>query len=84
MHAAFLNALQECLPHLSRETLCCRLNFLMGAITHGLRIPGPLRAHSKGRCDPEDMEMLFAQILPFAAGGFSAPEPELQKQRNKS
>ena len=83
MHTAFLNALQECLPYLSRETLCWRLNFLMGAITHGLRIPGPLRAYSKGRCDPEDMEMLFAQIIPLAAGGFSAPEPELQKQRNE-
>ncbi len=82
LHTAFLHALQHCLPSLSRETLCWRLNFLMGAITHGLRIPGPLRAYSKGRCNPEDMEMLFAQILPFVAGGFSAPEPELQKQRN--
>jgi len=83
MHTAFLNALQDCLPCLSRETLCWRLNFLMGSITHGLRIPGPLRAYSKGRCDPEDMEMLFAQILPFAVSGFNAPEPEFQRQRNK-
>jgi len=83
LHIAFLKALQDCLPCLSRETLCWRLNFLMGSITHGLRIPGPLRAYSKGRCDPEDTEMLFAQILPFAVCGFSAPEPELQKQKNK-
>jgi AcrR family transcriptional regulator len=81
-HIAFVNALHDCLPCLSEETLYWRLNFMMGAITHGLRIPGPLRAYSKGRCDPEDMEMLFAQILPFAVDGFAAPEPELQKEKN--
>jgi AcrR family transcriptional regulator len=84
MHTAFINALQECLPSLSKETLFWRLNFVMGAITHGLRNPGPLRAYSKGKCDPEDMEMLYAQILPFAVSGFAAPEPDLQKQRNSS
>lgn len=83
MHTVFINALHDCLPHISKETIYWRLNFIMGAIAHGLRNPGPLRAYSKGRCDPEDMEMLFAQILPFARDGFAAPEPELQKQRNK-
>ena len=83
MHMAFINALHDCVPSLSRETLYWRLNFVMGAITHGLRNPEPLRAYSKGRCDPEDMEMLYAQILPFAVSGFAAPEPDLQKQRNK-
>ena len=76
MHEAYFIALQECLPSLSREALMWRLHFVMGAITFGLRNPGPLRAYSKGRCDPEDMEMLFAQVLPFAISGFSAPEPK--------
>ncbi len=75
MHTAFVNALRRCLPYLSNETLAWRLHFLMGAITFGLRIPGPLRAYSRGRCDPEDMEMLFEQVLPFAVSGFTAPEP---------
>jgi AcrR family transcriptional regulator len=76
MHTVFVNALHNCLPNLSRETLFWRLHFIMGAITFGLRNPEPLRAYSKGTCDPEDMEMLFSQILPFVVSGFSAPEPE--------
>jgi AcrR family transcriptional regulator len=80
MHTAFLNALQECLPSLSRETILWRLNFLMGAITFGLKNPGPLLAYSKGKCNPEDMEILFVQILPFAVSGFSAPEPAPQNE----
>lgn len=74
-HNAFVKVLQKCLPHLSQETLIWRLHFITGAVTFGLRIPGPLLAFSKGRCDPTDMEMLFSQILPFLVGGFSAPEP---------
>ena len=76
MHTVFVRTLQDILPHLSKDTLFWRLHFIMGAITFGLRNPGPLRAYSKGKCDPEDMEMVFAQILPFAVSGFSAPEPE--------
>lgn len=80
MHAAFVDALQQCLPGLSKETLLWRLHFLMGSITFGLRNPGPLRAYSEGKCDPEDLEMLFAQVLPFAIAGFSAPEPKVEKE----
>jgi AcrR family transcriptional regulator len=75
-HAVVLKALRGCLPYLSEETLLWRLHFITGAIAFGLRIPDPLRAYSKGRCDPADMEALFMQIFPFAASGFTAPEPE--------
>jgi len=75
MHTAFTNVLHDCLPRVSKDTLLWRLQFLMGAITFGLRIPGPLRAYSNGRCDPQNLEKLFEQIIPFAVGGFSAPEP---------
>ena len=77
-NTAFVNALKGCLPFLSKETLMWRLHFIMGAITFGLRNPGPLRAFSRGQCDPTDLETLFAQILPFAVSGFSAPAPEIQ------
>jgi AcrR family transcriptional regulator len=75
-HDVFVDALRNRLPHLTRETLLWRLHFIMGAITFGLRVPGPLRAFSKGRCDPNDLEMLCAQIVPFAVRGFAAPEPD--------
>jgi AcrR family transcriptional regulator len=74
-NTAFIKALCGCLPYLSEETALWRLHFITGAIAFGLRMPGPLRAFSKGRCDPADMEALFTQILPFAMSGFPAPEP---------
>jgi AcrR family transcriptional regulator len=76
----FSDALHKCLPYLSRETVQWRLHFIVGAITFGLRVPGPLLAFSKGRCNPRDLEMLFAEILPFAVAGFAAPEPDTSKK----
>jgi AcrR family transcriptional regulator len=75
-HNAFINALQECLPYLSRKTLMWRLHFLVGAIAFGLRDPNPLRAVSKGESDPTNLEQLLAQILPYATAGFCAPDPD--------
>jgi AcrR family transcriptional regulator len=75
-HNAFINALQECLPYLSKKALMWRLHFLIGAIAFGLRDPNPLRAVSKGDCDPGDLAQILAQILPYAAAGFCAPEAE--------
>jgi|WetSurMetagenome_2_1015567.scaffolds.fasta_scaffold04604_7 AcrR family transcriptional regulator len=72
----FVESLHKCLPHLSKETIQWRVHFIVGAITFGLRVPGPLLAFSKGRCNPRDLEMLFAEILPFAIAGFNAPEPD--------
>lgn len=73
--AAFLNALQACLPHLSKETLMWRLHFVTGAIAFGLRGPEALLAFSNGKCDPTDADSTLAQILPYAVAGFGAPEP---------
>ena len=79
--AAFMNALQNCLPHLSKETLMWRLHFVTGAIAIGLRGPAALLAFSKGRCDPTDLEATLAQIVPYAAAGLSAPEPAALENR---
>jgi AcrR family transcriptional regulator len=77
-HQAFVNVLQRCIPHLSQETLMWRLHFLVGAIAFGIRVPGPLKADSKGHCDPRDLESVFTQILPYAIAGFCSPEPANQ------
>jgi AcrR family transcriptional regulator len=74
-HQAFIKVLHRCLPHLSKETLMWRLHFLVGAIAFGIRIPGPLKAVSKGHCDPRNLQSVFTQILPYAIEGFCAPEP---------
>ena len=73
-HNAFIRVLQACLPHLSKETLTWRLPFVMGALFFGIRQPASLIALSGGRCNPEDLEATFDQILPYAAAGFRAPE----------
>jgi AcrR family transcriptional regulator len=73
-HSAFIKALHSCLPYLSTETLMWRLHFVMGALFFGIRQPASLTALSGGRCDPEDLEKTFNQILPYAAAGFRAPE----------
>jgi AcrR family transcriptional regulator len=73
-HNAFIKALHSCLPHLSTETLIWRLHFVMGALFFGIRQPASLIALSGGRCNPEDLEATFNQILPYAAAGFRAPE----------
>jgi hypothetical protein len=81
--AAFMNAFHHCLPHLSKETLMWRLHFVTGAIAFGLRGPNALLAFSKGRCDPGDVEAALAQMLPYAAAGFTAPEPTITGIRRR-
>jgi len=73
-HDAFIKTLHVCLPHLSRKTLMWRLHFTSGSLFFGIRQPASLKALSRGRCNPEDLEETFNQILPFAAAGFRAPE----------
>jgi AcrR family transcriptional regulator len=83
-HIAFIKALHSCLPHLSKETLTWRLHFVMGALVFGIRQPASLIALSGGRCDPNNLEAVFDQILPYAVAGFSATETadhQRQKQR---
>jgi AcrR family transcriptional regulator len=73
-YSAFLQVLHARLPYLSKETLMWRLHFVMGALVFGIRQPAPLIALSGGRCDPNDLEATFNQILPFAIAGFCARE----------
>jgi AcrR family transcriptional regulator len=73
-HSAFIKALHSCLPHLSKKTLMWRLHFVSGALFFGIRQPASLIALSGGRCNPEDLEETFDQILPCAAAAFRAPE----------
>jgi AcrR family transcriptional regulator len=80
-HNAFIEALHSCLPHLSKQTLIWRLHFVMGALFFGIRQPAFLMALSRGRCNPEDLEAVFDQILPYAAAGFRAPECAVASRR---
>jgi AcrR family transcriptional regulator len=78
---AFIKALHRSLPHLSKETVMWRLHFLVGAVVFGIRIPGPLKAISKGKCDPHELQAAFEQILPYTVAGFCAPEPDVRNSQ---
>jgi AcrR family transcriptional regulator len=80
-YAAFLQVLHSRLPYLSKETLMWRLHFVMGSLVFGIRQPAPLIALSKGRCDPNDLEATFDQILPYAAAGLRARESVRKKNK---
>jgi AcrR family transcriptional regulator len=73
-HGAFIKAFHSRLPYLSKETLMWRLHFIMGSLVFGIRQPAPLIFLSGGRCDPNNLEATFDQILPYAAAGFRARE----------
>jgi AcrR family transcriptional regulator len=81
VNRAFINALQRCLPRFSRKTLYWRLHFTVGAIQFVVHAANTLRTFSKEECEPGDLEAAVNQLLPYAAAGFSAPEPNAGRKR---
>jgi AcrR family transcriptional regulator len=69
---AYAAAFARALPHLSHETLCWRLYFMMGAYRYTLLRTGRLEAMSGGACDSGDFDRAVAEILPFLCAGLSA------------
>ena len=69
---AYVEAFARALPHLSHETLCWRLYFMMGAYRYTLLRTGRLEAMSGGACDSGDFERAVAEILPFLCAGLRA------------
>lgn len=70
---AFIDALCECLPHLSRTDVCWRFHFLLGAIYYTAAGPHRIHAFSGGRCDPTATEDVIKELVPFMARAFLAP-----------
>jgi hypothetical protein len=69
---AYVEAFQQVLPHLTRDTLCWRLYFMMGAYRYTLLRSGRLEAMSHGTLDSADYERAVAEIVPFLVAGLSA------------
>jgi AcrR family transcriptional regulator len=70
---AYVTEFQRVLPHISHETLCWRLYFMMGAYRYTLLRTGRLEAMSGGACDSADFDRAVAEIVPFLCAGLSAP-----------
>ena len=70
---AYVAEFQRVLTHLSHETLCWRLYFMMGAYRYTLLRTGRLEAMSGGACDSGDFDRAVAEIVPFLCAGLAAP-----------
>lgn len=70
----FVPPLMRALPELSREEICWRLHFTLGAMHHGSETSfRRLAVLSEGRCDIAGTDGLLRQMIAFAAAGFRAP-----------
>jgi AcrR family transcriptional regulator len=70
---AFIDALRDCLPQLTRTEVCWRFHFLLGTIYYTAAGPHRIHAFSHGRCDPSDTEAVIAELVPFMTRAFCAP-----------
>jgi hypothetical protein len=76
--SAFIDALCECLPHLTRTDICWRFHFMLGAIYYTAAGPHRITAFSKGRCDPSDIDAVIAELVPFLCRAFRGPAPRVR------
>src|SRR5262245_16087330 len=70
---AFIDALCELLPHLSRTDICWRFHFLLGTIYYTAAGPHRIAAFSHGRCNPSNTEDVIKELVPFMTRAFCAP-----------
>jgi AcrR family transcriptional regulator len=75
---AFIDALSELLPHLSRKDVCWRFHFLLGTIYYTAAGPHRIYAFSGGRCDPSDSQEVIKELVPFMTRAFLAPATKLR------
>lgn len=73
INLAFLDALQACLPHLSRADIVWRTHFLLGAVSYTLINPWRVTRLSDGAADGENTDEALTQIVRAAVAAFRAP-----------
>jgi AcrR family transcriptional regulator len=79
--SAFIDALCECLPHLTRTDICWRFHFLLGSVYYTAAGPHRIHAFSNGRCDPADTEAVIEELVPFMTRAFQAPATKSKPAR---
>ncbi|MCP1726854.1 AcrR family transcriptional regulator [Natronospira proteinivora] len=73
----YRQALRHAIPDLPSESLCWRLQFLLGALTQGLS-GGELLRLIEGQADPRDTKRAVKELIPFLVAGLKAPPPQLE------
>jgi len=79
----YRQALRHAMPDLPGESLCWRLQFLLGALTQGLS-GGELLRLIEGQADPRDTERAVQELTPFLVAGLQATPPNLDSQYDLS
>ena len=71
--SALIDALCDCLPHLSRTDVCWRFHFLLGTVYYTAAGPHRIFAFSNGHCDPGNTDAVIKELVPFMTRAFQAP-----------
>ena len=79
----FVAALRRCLPDVPPDEILWRFHFMLGTIYYSVASPQRIKAFSKGRCDPGNLEDTLQHLVPFLAAAFRAPVPEHATSRRK-
>ena len=66
----FVAALRQCLPGLPADEVLWRFHFMLGTIYYSASSPQRIKAFSRGRCDPADVEATVRHLVPFLAAAF--------------
>lgn len=70
--AMYVEALQRCLPQLSRTDIYWRFHFLLGALYYTSVNPKRIRQLSNGKCDAANTPAAIREMVKFVAAGFRA------------
>ena len=72
---------------LSADEVLWRFHFMLGTIYYSASSPQRIKAFSRGRCDPGDLEATVRHLVPFLAAAFrSAPasSPRIRRRARGS
>lgn len=69
----FVAALRECLPKLPADDVLWRFHFMLGTIYYSASSPQRIKAFSRGRCNPADVDDTVRHLVPFLAAAFRSP-----------
>jgi len=72
---AFVDAIQQSLPHLHRTTIVWRCQFLLGALYYALVNPERVSRLSRGEADGSDTAEGIEQLVSSTVASLQAPDP---------
>jgi AcrR family transcriptional regulator len=71
---AFIEAIEQSLPHLPRTTIVWRCQFLLGALYYALVSPQRVTRLSRGEADGADMAQAIEQLVSSTVASLQAPD----------